>query len=135
MTKKKADYEVGSRKRAISRASAKLGTGKVRVNSIPLDIFGTETQRLMIAEPLLIAGEHAKKYDFNIIAKGGGPLGQAAAIRQSIAKILAKHDKALRKKFLDYDRSLLIADVRRTEPHKPSCSKRGPRRHKQRSKR
>jgi small subunit ribosomal protein S9 len=89
----------------------------------------------MIMEPLVMSGEAATKFDFNANVHGGGIMGQASAVRQGISKILAKHDKVLKKKFLDYDRTLLIADVRRTEPHKPSRSSAGPRRHKQRSKR
>lgn len=135
LTKKKADYETGERKRAIARVNAKPGTGKVFINKVPLEVFASEIPRLLIHEPLIIAGETARKLDFYAIATGGGITGQAAAVRQGIAKILVKHDKTLKRKFLDYDRSLLIADVRRTEPHKPGASKRGPRRHKQRSKR
>lgn len=135
MAKKKTNYETGTRKKAIARASASPGTGNVVINGQPLEVYSNELVRMSIMEPLEIAGASAKKFDFNVNVQGGGTTGQAAAVRQSIAKILAKNEKALRKKFLEYDRSLLIADVRRTEPHKPSRSKAGPRRHKQRSKR
>jgi len=76
-----------------------------------------------------------KKLDISVNVKGGGMFGQAEAIRQAIAKMLVQYNKKLKQVFLDYDRTLLVADVRRTEPHKPSRSKKGPRRHKQRSKR
>jgi len=135
LSKKKADYEVGERKRAIARVNASPGTGKVVINGLSLEVYGTELTRLMIMEPLTLAGETAKKLDFNANVHGGGIMGQASAIRQGIGKILSKHDKTLKKKFMDYDKTLLIADVRRTEPHKPGASGRGPRRHKQRSKR
>jgi small subunit ribosomal protein S9 len=89
----------------------------------------------MISEPLILAGDLSKQIDINISVKSGGVMGQAEATRQAIAKALVEFNKDLKKKFLDYDRSLLITDVRRNEPHKPSRSKSGPRKHKQRSKR
>ncbi len=135
LAKKKIDHESGTRKRAVARVTARPGTGQIIVNKKPLDIFEPEISRMMIMEPLDIAGDTAKKYDFIVNVKGGGITGQASAVRQAIAKILVSHDKSLKKKFIDYDRSLLIADIRRTEPHKPSRSSAGPRRHKQRSKR
>lgn len=135
LAKKKGDHESGMRKRAVARVSAKPGKGKVIINKKPLDCMEPEISRHMIMEPLILAGETAEKLDFVASVSGGGITGQASAVRQAIAKLLVKHNKTLKKKFLDYDRSLLIADVRRTEPHKPSRSSAGPRRHKQRSKR
>jgi len=133
--KKETIHAVGKRKRAIARAFSKRGSGNIFINKKPLEILEPETIRLMIKEPLIIAGDIVKKLDINVSVKGGGIFGQASAIRQAIAKVLVNYDKDLKEKFLNYDRSLLIADVRRTEPHKPSRSKAGPRRHKQRSKR
>jgi len=135
LIKKKTNHVSGQRKRAIARVTAVPGTGKVIINKTSLEIYQPEISRLMIKEPLMLAGDSANKFDFKVNVKGGGITGQAGAVRQAIAKLLVINDKSLRKKFLDYDRSLLIADIRRTEPHKPSRSSAGPRRHKQRSKR
>ncbi len=135
LTKKKINHESGQRKRAVARVTAVPGTGKVIINNTPLENYQPELSRLMVMEPLIIAEDAAKKFDFKVNVKGGGITGQAGAVRQAIAKIFATNNKILKKKFLEYDRSLLIADIRRTEPHKPSRSKAGPRRHKQRSKR
>ena len=126
---------VGKRKSAVARAFAKKGSGNIRINKIPLEVYEPELARMIISEPLILAGDTAKKVDIDINVKGGGVFGQADAARQAIAKILAQVDKKLKEVFLSYDRSLLIADPRRNEPHKPSRSKQGPRRHKQRSKR
>lgn len=133
--KKEIVHASGKRKRAIARAFAKKGSGNIFINKKPLEILEPETIRLFIKEPLIIAGDIVKKLDINVNVKGGGIFGQASAIRQAIAKVLVNYDKNLKEKFLNYDKSLLIADIRRTEPHKPSRSKAGPRRHKQRSKR
>lgn len=128
-------HTIGKRKEAIARATAKPGNGKVYINNKSLSIIEPETVRLLISEPLMLSGEIAKNFDINVNVQGGGIFGQASATRQAIAKVLVEADKTLKQKFLDYDRSLLIADARRTEPHKPSRSRDGPRVHKQRSKR
>ena len=133
--KKKEIIQTGKRKTAIARATLKTGNGNVHINKKALKIIQPEAVRLMISEPLLLAGDIVKKYDIKVNVKGGGIFGQASAARQAIAKTLVEVNPKLKQKFLDYDRTLLIADVRRTEPHKPSRSSKGPRRHKQRSKR
>jgi small subunit ribosomal protein S9 len=134
LTKKKEIIQTtGKRKRAVARAVAKPGRGIVLINNKPLEIYEPEMLKLLIKEPLILAGKN--DLDISVNVSGGGVFGQASATRQAIAKALVEYDKNLKGTFLDYDRAMLIADSRRTEPHKPSASKRGPRRHKQRSKR
>ncbi len=136
MAKKKVLINTtGQRKKAIARAITKLGKGNVFINQTPVDLIQPEIARLLIKEPLVLAGDSTKSLDISVNVKGGGMMGQASAARQAIAKALVEYNKKLKETFLNYDRSLLIADSRRTEPHKPSRSKAGPRRHKQRSKR
>lgn len=130
---KKLLLTTGKRKKAIARVRAVEGTGKVIINGINLEDYGNKTAALMIREPLILAKDAASKFDMYVNVTGGGIFGQAATVRQAIAKMLVQYDKKLKKVFLDYDRSLLVADSRRTEPHKPGPSK--ARRHKQRSKR
>jgi small subunit ribosomal protein S9 len=128
---------VGKRKSAVARASIASGSGKVRINSLPLDIWGNDFLRMRIKEPLIIAGDVAKGVDISVKVNSGGTSGQTDAVRMAIAKALLAYAKneQLRKKFIEYDRNLLVFDPRRNEPHKPSRSRAGPRRHKQRSKR
>jgi len=135
MRKKEVIQKVGKRKRAIARATAKTGKGNVFINKKSLDLIKPEIARLMIKEPLILGEDIAKNLDINVNVRGGGIFGQASASRQAIAKVLVEKDENLKEKFLNYDRTLLVADVRRTEPHKPSRSRKGSRRHKQRSKR
>lgn len=136
---KKKDYAfvTGKRKKAVARAKVQAGTGKITVNSAPLKLWGNEMLRLWIKEPLIIAGAVAKGVNIKADVRGGGSAGQAEALRIVIARGLVSFskDKKLREKFLQYDRNLLVYDSRRTEPHKPSRSRKGARRHKQRSKR
>jgi len=135
MAKKKLIQTIGKRKKSIARMVAKPGTGKVTINGIPLEQYTPFVSRLSIKEPLVLAGAKAKELDFKVNVQGGGIFGQSSAVRQAIAKALVQIDKSLKKKFDDYDGTLLVADVRRTEPHKPSRSSSGPRKRKQLSKR
>lgn len=135
--KEKIILATGKRKTAVARARIKEGISKITVNNIPLDIWEPEYARLKIREPLLLADDRIKNLDIKINVRGGGISSQADAVRQAIAKGIVEFlkDEKLKDIYLDYDRSLLVFDSRRTEPHKPSRSKSGPRRHKQRSKR
>ncbi len=139
--KKKAEinyfFTTGKRKKAVARAKIEPGKGKISINSKPLELWATEVLRLWLREPLLIGEQVAKNVDITINVKGGGISAQAEACRLAIARGLVEFskDKNLKNKFLDFDRNLLVYDPRRTEPHKPSRSRKGSRRHKQRSKR
>jgi small subunit ribosomal protein S9 len=133
-------FSVGRRKAAVARAKITAGTGKILINSKPFELFGNEFVQLRLKEPLVLADDLAKKVDIEVNVKGGGIMGQVDAIRQAIARGLVEFSQSneLKEKFLNYDRSLLVFDYRRCEPHHASgrgASKRGPRRHKQRSKR
>ncbi|MBI5332849.1 MAG: 30S ribosomal protein S9 [Candidatus Aenigmarchaeota archaeon] len=141
MAKKGLLQTRGTRKKAIAIASIKKGTGKIRINSRMLDTIEPRYVRMRIKEPVIIA-EHFQKditndIDMDINVKGGGVWGQADASRTAIANGIVEFTKAkgLKEVFLDYDRTMIIPDARRTEPHKPSRSSAGPRRGKQQSKR
>ena len=112
----------GKRKSAIARAVVRPGSGKVMINGKLLDYYEPQIARMKLQEPLLLAGESASKVDVEIDVRGGGVMGQAEAARLAMAKgILAfTRDKKLEKTFLEYDRHLLVADVRRKEVRKPN---------------
>ncbi len=111
----------GKRKTAIARATVKKGKGRVRINSIPLEILTPELARLKIMEPMLIAGKKSETVDIDINVQGGGFMGQAEACRTSIAKGLVEfhEDDELEAIFRQYDRSLMVNDARRKLPKKP----------------
>ncbi|MBS3076525.1 30S ribosomal protein S9 [Candidatus Pacearchaeota archaeon] len=116
----------GKRKTAIAKAIITDGSGKVTFNGKNyknLYMF----DRLRIDEPLRIAESVLGKLDFDvtITAKGGGEKGQVDAGRLALAKAIDRFVKKaeLTKAFLDYDRNLLVADVRRKEAYKPGDSK------------
>ena len=115
----------GRRKQAIARASLSEGSGKVRVNKVLLSNFRPEVLRMRMMEPLLLSGDLAQKVDINVVVEGGGISGQSDAARLAIARSLVEYSKGdkLKKTFLDYDRMLLVADVRQNEASKPNDSK------------
>ncbi len=133
MSKRKVVIGVGKRKRAIARAYIRPGSGKIRINSVPIELVKNPYVKLRLMEPIMLASDIIKKYDIDVNVKGGGIFGQADAVRAAICRALAEAEPELKSKFLQFDRHLLVFDSRRTEPHKPSRSSRGPRAGKQQS--
>ena len=89
---------------------------------------------MRLMEPLVIAGaEVTNKVNIDVKMFGGGWQGQTEAARLAIAKALVQFTKSkqLKQDYLEYDRHLLIADVRQNEPSKPNDSK--PRKKRQKS--
>jgi len=111
----------GKRKSAVARATVREGRGLVRINNVPLEIFDPHLARVMIMEPLTIAGERSAKVDIDVNVSGGGVMGQAGASRTAVAKGLVQFlkDDDLAKMYARYDRSLLVSDPRRKLPKKP----------------
>ncbi|MBT4376747.1 30S ribosomal protein S9 [archaeon] len=125
-TKYKKIYASGKRKSAVARAVIKTGTGKIIYNKKDyktLQMF----DKLKLEEPIQIAEQILGKLEFDISVdvKGGGEKGQIDAARLAMAKVIVDFTKSeeLRKAYLDYDRNLLVADVRRKEAYKPGDSK------------
>jgi len=117
---KKVVNTSGKRKTAVARASVQKGTGLVRINNKPVELYEPEIARWKILEPIKIAGEHMSKIDIDVEVNGGGIMGQASAARTAVAKGILEFtgDPSLKIAFLDHDRSLLVSDSRRKEPKK-----------------
>ncbi len=113
----------GKRKQAVARAVLSSGKGMVQVNGRLLQNYGDQMLQLRIAEPLTLAGAVAENVNVVVSVFGGGASGQADAARLAIARALVKHDPNLEKVFDEYDRLLLVADVRQNESSKPNDSK------------
>jgi len=122
---KKISNTSGKRKRAVARASVQSGNGKVTVNNKPIESITPKLARMKMMEPLLLIGGEASKYNITIRVNGGGIMSQADAIRLAISRGLVDFtkDKKLEKTFLEYDRQLLVADIRVKETCKPNDSK------------
>jgi small subunit ribosomal protein S9 len=86
----------GRRKTSIARVRLATGSGKITVNGRAFDnYFPLETLRSTVTQPLVLTGT-AEKMDARIIVTGGGPNGQAGAVRHGIARALLKFDANLR---------------------------------------
>lgn len=112
----------GKRKTAVARAIIRRGSGRVRVNGVPVELIPIEVARLKIMEPLLLLGDRVRgSVDIDIKVSGGGYMSQAEACRMAIARGLASFFsdlKEVREIFREYDRTMLSGDPRRTEPEK-----------------
>ncbi|MFA5614136.1 MAG: 30S ribosomal protein S9 [Methanoculleus sp.] len=111
----------GKRKTAVARATLKPGNGRVRINSVPLEVYGTELMRMKIAEPLLLIPDALNGVDAAIDVSGGGVVGQAEAVRTALARGIVEwhNDPQIKDVFLAYDRTLLVNDSRQKESKKP----------------
>ncbi|CQH58508.1 30S ribosomal protein S9 [Halobacterium hubeiense] len=111
----------GKKKTAVARATVSDGEGRVRINSTPVELVDPEMARLKMLEPFRIAGDDLRDdVDVDIDVSGGGFAGQADAVRTAIARGLVEHysDAELRDAYREFDRSLLVNDVRQSESKK-----------------
>ena len=123
MAKSNYVHTTGRRKTSVARATVKTGSGKLSINSQTVEGYVTGTQlQLKVKEPLIVSGLESK-YDIKVNVFGGGVNSQADAVRQAIARALVElNGEAMRKTFLEYDRSLLVSDTRFKEMKKPNNS-------------
>lgn len=107
---------LGRRKSSIARVNIAPGSGKIVVNSKPVDTyFPRETLRMIIRQPIELIGATGK-HDISVKVNGGGLTGQAGAIRLGISRALVKMDADLRGKLKK--EGLLTRDPRETERKK-----------------
>jgi small subunit ribosomal protein S9 len=89
-------YGTGRRKSAIARVYATKGTGKITINKLTIEeYFGRKTDQMVSRQPLALIDMEGK-FDVNVIVKGGGPSGQAGAIRHGLTRALMEFDETLR---------------------------------------
>jgi small subunit ribosomal protein S9 len=89
-------YGTGRRKSAVARVFARPGKGEIKINDATLDdYFGRKTDRMIVRQPL-DSVEATNKFDLLITVNGGGPSGQAGAIRLGITRALMEYDEELR---------------------------------------
>ena len=82
----------GRRKTSVARVRLAAGAGKITVNGRAFEVyFPTETLRGVVSAPLTRT-ETTAKFDIKVNAKGGGPAGQAGAVRHGISRALLEAD-------------------------------------------
>lgn len=89
-------YGTGRRKTSTARVYLRAGGGDFLINRKSFDkYFPNETLRMIIRQPLQLT-ETTAKFDILINVRGGGPAGQAGAIRHGITRALLEYNADLR---------------------------------------
>jgi small subunit ribosomal protein S9 len=89
-------YATGKRKDAVARVWVKPGSGKIVINTRPIEVyFARPVLRMVIQQPLVTANRQGQ---FDVICKvsGGGLSGQAGALRHGLSKALTEYEPDLR---------------------------------------
>src|SRR4029453_6432949 len=89
-------YGTGRRKTSVARVWIRPGSGRMVVNKRQFeDYFPRETLRMIIAQPFEVTST-VGQFDVVCTVKGGGPTGQAGAVRHGLSRALARFDEKLR---------------------------------------
>jgi small subunit ribosomal protein S9 len=124
-------WGTGRRKTSVARVRVKPGAGEFKVNGKTFqEYFPTDAMRVIAQGPLKATGAGAR-FDVHANVTGGGPVGQAGAVRLGIARALLRADTTLEAALRDG--GFLTRDARMKERKK--YGQRGARRRFQFSKR
>ena len=109
-------WGTGRRKTAVARVRIRPGQGVMQVNKKNWDeYFTTEAQKIAARKPLVLTDSEAR-FDVFVNVHGGGPQGQADAIRHGLARALIKADQGLEASLRDA--GMLTRDARVKERKK-----------------
>ena len=88
-------WGTGRRKTSVARVRIRPGAGEFKVNGKGFaEFFQTDAMRVLAKGPLKATGS-SERYDVFANVRGGGPVGQAGAVRLGIARALLKADATL----------------------------------------
>jgi small subunit ribosomal protein S9 len=111
------NYGTGRRKTSTARVFMRPGTGKVTVNGRTIeDYFPNAVLRMVVRQPFVLS-EQTDKFDLVVTVAGGGPAGQASAIRMGLSRALLRYNDQL--KSMLRQAGLLTRDPRMKERKKP----------------
>jgi len=109
-------YATGRRKTSVARVYLRPGSGKIVVNRRDFDeYFPNRVLKMVIRQPLLLT-ETDDKFDILVNVEGGGPSGQAGAIRHGISRALLEYNAELRPRLKSV--GFLTRDAREVERKK-----------------
>ena len=109
-------YGTGRRKTATARVYLRPGSGEIRVNRKTFEeYFPNQALRMVIRQPLTLT-DTASKFDIVVNVAGGGPAGQAGALRHGITRALMVFNTDLRPALKDA--GLVTRDPRAKERKK-----------------
>lgn len=112
---------IGRRKTSVARLYMQPGNGDINVNGKTVkDYFNSDVLEIIVKQPL-VKVEQSGNFDIKVNVDGGGPKGQAEAIRLAISRALcevdAEHRPALKSE------GFLTRDPRMVERKKPGRRK------------
>ena len=111
----------GRRKTSVARVRVLPGDGKITVNGRDYtEYFPRPAYQTSVSAPLRIL-EVGNRYDVVAQVQGGGPTGQADAVRHGIARALAEESQEARSELKDA--GLLTRDARAVERKKYGLKK------------
>lgn len=110
-------YSTGKRKSAVARCwLIPGGNGEIIVNRRPVDTyFCRQNDRNLLRQPMVMT-DTVGKFDVLVTVRGGGPSGQAGAIRHGIARALQEYNAEFRQSLKKA--GLLTRDARKKERKK-----------------
>lgn len=115
------NYGTGRRKRSSARVFLRPGTGNITINGKSIeDFFGRETAQMVVRQPLELL-EVGEKFDVVATVAGGGPSGQAGAVRHGLTRALMDYDEAHRPKLREA--GFVTRDARQVERKKVGLRK------------
>jgi small subunit ribosomal protein S9 len=89
-------YGTGRRKTSTARVYLRPGTGAIIVNKREFETyFPNQALQMIIRQPLNLT-ETTGKFDILVNVDGGGPAGQAGAVRHGITRALMEYNADLR---------------------------------------
>jgi small subunit ribosomal protein S9 len=109
----------GRVKTAVARAIFRPGSGKITVNSRPLEIW-TQQASQKAMEPILLLPDLFSNVDINVTTTGGGPSSQSRAVMVALSRGIVKWTRSgtARKLLKIFDKTALAGDFRYKEPKK-----------------
>ncbi|MBN2636867.1 MAG: 30S ribosomal protein S9 [Prolixibacteraceae bacterium] len=125
MSKMEVVNTLGRRKTAVARIYLSEGKGNITINKRDLkEYFPSTILQYIVLQPLQVLNV-IEKYDIKVNLDGGGPKGQAEALRLAIARAMVDIDPANRSQlkaagFLTRD----PREVERKKPGQPKARKR-----------
>ncbi|MFI9651898.1 30S ribosomal protein S9 [Guyparkeria halopsychrophila] len=115
------NYGTGRRKRSSARVFLRPGTGNITINGKSIeDFFGRETAQMVVRQPLQLL-EVGDQFDVVATVAGGGPSGQAGAVRHGLTRALMDYDEAHRPKLREA--GFVTRDARQVERKKVGLRK------------
>ena len=109
-------YGTGRRKTSTARVFLRPGSGTITVNDRSFEeYFVNDMTKMVIKAPLSLTDTDGK-FDIFVRVSGGGPSGQAGAMRHGIARALLKFDMDMRPKLKSA--GFLTRDAREVERKK-----------------